>query len=184
VKGATLLGPRVARIESRFLDAPGRRAMKRVLIAVLLVSVAAVVACSNDDSESQAKVFNIALTPQGETPPCADAGVNATGTAKVTIAADNSNVVVDVTYSGLSGPATASHIHSGTAAAPGPVVLPFSAPLDSPFSKTLTASDYTPATGAPPDFATFVTALRAGGAGYVNVHTNACKPGEIRGEIQ
>jgi hypothetical protein len=102
----------------------------------------------------------------------------------VTIAADNSTVAVDVTYSGLSGPATASHIHSGTAAAPGPVVLPFSAPLDSPFSKTLTSADYVAATGAPPDFATFVTALKAGGGGYVNVHTNACKPGEIRGEVQ
>ena len=35
-----------------------------------------------------------------------------------------------------------------------------------------------------PDFATFVTALKAGGAAYLNVHTDACKPGEIRGEIQ
>jgi hypothetical protein len=164
--------------------------MKRALISVLLPSVAlaVVVACGSDNSNSQPqpKVFNINLTPQGETPPCTAAGANATGTAKVTIAADNSTVTVDVTYSGLSGPATASHIHSGTAAAAGPVVLPFSAPLDSPFSKTLTAADYAnpvPA-GAPPDFATFVTALKAGGGGYVNVHTNACKPGEIRAEVQ
>jgi hypothetical protein len=64
------------------------------------------------------------------------------------------------------------------------VVLPFSAPLDSPFSKTLTAADYVAGTGTPPDFASFVTALKAGGAGYVNVHTGACKPGEIRGEVQ
>jgi hypothetical protein len=160
--------------------------MKRALISVVLPSIALfAVACGSDNSNSpQPKVFNINLTPQGETPPCALAGANATGTAKVTIAADNSSVTVDVTYSGLSGPATASHIHSGTAAAPGPVVLPFSAPLDSPFSKTLHASDYVAATGAPPDFATFVTALKAGGAGYVNVHTDACKPGEIRGEVQ
>ena len=161
--------------------------MKRALISVLLASVTlvAVVACGSDNnSQPQPKVFNINLTPQAETPPCTAAGANATGTAKVTIAADNSTVTVDVTYSGLSGPATASHIHSGTAAAPGPVVLPFSAPLDSPFSKTLTSADYVAATGAPPDFATFVTALKAGGGGYVNVHTNACKPGEIRGEVQ
>jgi hypothetical protein len=163
--------------------------MKRALISILLPSVAlvAVVACGSDNSsQPQPKVFNINLTPQGETPPCTAAGASATGTAKVTIAADNSTVTVDVTYSGLSGPATASHIHSGTAAAAGPVVLPFSAPLDSPFSKTLTAADYvTPApAGAPPDFATFVTALKAGGGGYVNVHTNACKPGEIRAEVQ
>src|SRR5690349_10498048 len=90
--------------------------MKRALISVLLPSVAlfAVVACGSDNSNSQPqpKVFNINLTPQGETPPCPAAGVGATGTAKVTIAADNSTVTVDVTYSNLSGPATASHIHA------------------------------------------------------------------------
>ena len=158
--------------------------MKRVLISVFLVTVAVVVACGKETSTAQPKVFNLTLLPQNETPPCADAGVSATGTAQVTIPADDQSVVVNVTYSGLSGPATASHIHSGTPAAAGPVVLPFSAPLDSPFTKTLTASDYLPGTGTPPDFASFVTALRAGGAGYVNVHTAACPGGEIRAEIQ
>jgi len=141
--------------------------MTRALILVCLVVVALVVACSNEESTAQPKVFNLTLLPQNETPPCADAGVSATGT-----------------YSGLSGPPTASHIHSGTPAAAGPVVLPFSAPLDSPFTKTLTASDYLPGTGTPPDFASFVTALKAGGAGYVNVHTADCKGGEIRAEVQ
>jgi len=160
--------------------------MKRALISILLPSfmLAALVACGSDSNNAQPKVFNLNLTPQGETPPCPAAGVGASGTAKVTIAADNSSVTVDVTYTNLSGPATASHIHSGTPAAAGPVVLPFSAPWDSPFTKTLTAADYVPGTGTPPDFASFVTALKAGGAGYVNVHTNACKPGEIRAEVQ
>ena len=158
--------------------------MKRALIPVFLVAVAIVVACSDDEPAAQPKVFNLTLSPTNETPPCADAGVNATGTATVTIPVDNQSVVVAVTYSGLSGPATASHIHSGNSTAAGPVVLPFSAPLDSPFTKTLTAADYTPGTGTPPDFASFVTALKGGGAGYVNVHTSDCKPGEIRAEIQ
>jgi hypothetical protein len=158
--------------------------MKRVLISVFLVTVAVVVACGKETSTAQPKVFNLTLSPSNETPPCPDAGTSATGTAMVTIAADDQSVMVNVAYSGLSGPATASHIHSGTSAATGPVVLPFSPPLESPFSKTLTASDYNPATGAPPDFASFVTALRAGGAGYVNVHTAACPGGEIRAEIQ
>jgi len=158
--------------------------MKRALIPVFLVVAAIVWACSNDESANQAKVFNLVLSPANETPPCTDAGTSATGTAKVTIPSDNASVVVDVTYSGLSGPATAAHIHAGTSAAPGPVVLPFSAPLDSPFTKTLTATDYTPQPGAPADFPTFVTALKGGGGGYVNVHTTACKPGEIRAEVQ
>lgn len=161
--------------------------MKRVLVPVVLflMTVAIVVACSNDESTPQAKVFsNLAMSAMNETPPCTDAGVNATGTATVTIPPDNASVVVEVTYSGLSTTVFMAHIHSGTPAAAGPIVLPFSAPFDSPFTKTLTASDYTPATGTPPDFASFVTALKAGGAGYVNLHTNACRPGEIRAEIQ
>jgi len=159
--------------------------MKRVLVSVCLVAVAVVVACSNDESSPQPKVFsNLAMTPANETPPCTDAGVSAVGTATVTIPPDNASVVVEVTYSGLSTPVFMAHIHSGTPAAAGPIVLPFAAPFDSPFSKTLTATDYTPAAGTPPDFASFVTALKAGGAGYVNLHTNACRPGEIRAEIQ
>jgi hypothetical protein len=106
--------------------------MKRALIPVFLVTVAIVAACSDDEPAAQPKVFNLTLSPTNETPPCPDAGVNATGTATVTIPADNQSVVVAVTYSGLSGPATASHIHSGNSTAAGPVVLPFSAPLDSP----------------------------------------------------
>jgi hypothetical protein len=156
--------------------------MKNALGFVLLVATVAYVGCGS--SNEQPKVFNLTLATANETPPCAGAGTAATGTAKVTIPNDNSSVTVEVSYSGLSGPATASHIHSGTAAAPGPVVLPFSAPLDSPFTKTVTAADYVAATGAPPDFGTFVTALKAGGAGYVNVHTAGCKGGEIRGEVQ
>ncbi len=158
--------------------------MKNALVAVFLIAVGLAVACGSDQSQPQPTVFNLTLAAGNETPPCADAGTAATGTAKVTIPIDNASVVVDVTYSGLSGPVTASHIHSGTPAAPGPVVLPFSAPLDSPFTKTVTASDYVAAPGAPADFTSFVTALKAGGAGYVNVHTGACKAGEIRAEIQ
>jgi len=143
--------------------------------------------CGSDNNNpgTQAQTFTVSLSPSNETPPCAPGVTSgATGSATVTIAADNSSVQVNATYSNLTGAATLGHIHSGTSAAPGPVVLPFTAPLTSPFSATLTATNYVAATGAPPDFATFVTALRAGGAGYVNFHTAACPGGEIRGEIQ
>jgi hypothetical protein len=133
---------------------------------------------------AQSKTFTVTLSPANETPPCAKAGADATGTATITIPSDDSSVSVDVTYSGLSGPATAAHIHSGTAAAAGPIVLPFSGSLASPINVTLTAANYVAAAGAPPDFPTFVAALKTGGAGYVNVHTAACPAGEIRAEIE
>jgi hypothetical protein len=149
------------------------------------LALAVLIGCgSSSTPTAQAKTFNVTLTAANETPPCTGAGANATGSGTITISADNTSISVNVTYSGLSGPATAAHIHSGTTTAAGPVVLPFSPPLDSPFSATLTATDYVAAAGAPADFPTFVTALRAGGAGYVNFHTTACKPGEIRAELQ
>ena len=129
---------------------------------------------------AEPKVFNVPLTKQT----CAGAGANAAGAAVVTVAADGSTVMVTVTYSGLSGEPTAAHIHWGASGVNGPVLLPFSGPLASPFSRNFSAADYLAAAGAPADFAAFVVALKAGGVAYVNVHTAACKPGEIRGEIQ
>ena len=145
------------------------------------VGLAALVGCATEKgASSQPLTFNVPLTKEA----CPGAGPNATGAATVTIAADSSSLTATVTYSGLSGEPTASHIHFGPSGSAGPVVLPFSGPLTSPFSKTFTPADYVAANGAPPDFAAFVVAVRAGGVAYVNVHTAACKPGEIRGEIQ
>jgi CHRD domain len=155
------------------------------LIPVILLPIALVVACSDDENNGpQPTVFNVPLTTAAETPMCPDAGVNAVGNATVTIPADNSSVMVNVSYAGLSGAVTAGHIHFGGPNAPGPVVLPFGPPLDSPFSKTLTSADYAPGTGTPADFPSFVTALRTGDGGYLNLHTGPCPPGEIRGQIR
>jgi hypothetical protein len=57
--------------------------MKRALIPLFLVAVAIVVACSDDTSQSQPKVFNITLSPPEQDVAVCRAGVNATGTAKV-----------------------------------------------------------------------------------------------------
>jgi hypothetical protein len=150
-----------------------------------LVGWAAWLGCATEKPAGpQAKSFDVALTKDAEVAVCAGAGAAAKGMATVTVSADGSSVTAMVTYSGLSGDPTASHIHAGAAGVNGPVVLPFGAPLTSPYSKTFTAADYQANPGAPPDFAAFVTALRAGGAAYINIHTAACKPGELRGEIQ
>ena len=150
-----------------------------------LVALTALIACATEKAAPAApRVFTVSLTPGAGTPPCASAGANASGTATITVAPDDSSITATVSYTGLSGEPTGAHLHSGPASAPGPMVLPFSGSLASPFSKTFTAADYVAAPGAPPDFRSFVTALKGGGAAYVNVHTAACKPGEIRGEVQ
>ena len=161
----------------------------RMITVISCLGLTAVMGCGGSSSNSgssvaQSKMFTVTLSAANETPPCAKAGAGATGTATVTIPGDDSSVSVSLTYSGLSGPAVAAHIHFGTAAAAGPIVLPFSGSLASPINVTLTAANSVAASGAPPDFPTFVAALKAGGAGYVNVHTAACPAGEIRAEIE
>jgi hypothetical protein len=150
---------------------------------LLLLGLSGLLGCATS-GVAPAKTFTVPLTTAAEIPPCAGAGPTASGSATIVVAADDASITATVTYGGLSGDPTSSHIHSGAAGASGPVVLAFSGSLTSPFGKTFTAVDYVAATGAPPDFAAFVAALKAGNAAYVNVHTAACKPGEIRGEIQ
>jgi hypothetical protein len=73
-------------------------------------------------------------------------------------------------YSGLTGPASAAHFHSGEAGKNGGVVLPISGGDKSPFEGSATLTDAQAAD------------LMAGRL-YVNVHTAAHKAGEIRGQV-
>lgn len=146
-----------------------------------------------------AKVFSVTLTKaddgmgNGEPAPCTNnPGANAMGSATVTITGDGAAATVAVTnltYSGLSGAPTLGHIHFGTSTTPsGPIELDFGtgAALNSPINKTFVAADYTANTtgGAPADYPTFITMVKAGGNAYINIHTANCGNGEIRGELK
>ena len=76
-----------------------------------------------------------------------------------------------VTYSGLTGPATAGHIHGpAPAGANAGVAVPFPSAGSSPIKGSATLTDAQAAD------------LMAGRM-YVNLHTDAHKGGEIRGQI-
>lgn len=76
----------------------------------------------------------------------------------------------NITYSGLTGPATAGHVHGPAAAgANAGVAIPF-AKADTPISGSATLTDAQAAD------------LLAGRM-YVNIHTAAHPGGEIRGQI-
>jgi hypothetical protein len=114
------------------------------------------------------KVFKATLDGASEVPPTTSTG---TGTATVTLDTATRKLTWNVTYSGLSGPAMAAHIHGPAAAGENaPVVVPLTGKLTSPIkgSKTLTTAE--------------VTDLE-GGKYYVNIHTAANKGGEIRGQL-
>lgn len=79
-------------------------------------------------------------------------------------------VTWQMTFTGLTGPAGAAHIHMAPQGTPGPVVVPLCGPCQSPASGTANVN------------ATVLAALETGGA-YVNIHTPTNGPGEIRGQI-
>jgi hypothetical protein len=103
----------------------------------------------------------------------------ATGEGTAVVSADGSTITYIVTYTGLSGPVTAAHIHLGAVGVSGGVILPLTAG-PSPMVGTLTATNLNPSAGI--TFADAVAALRAGNT-YFNLHTAANAAGEIRGQI-
>lgn len=100
-------------------------------------------------------------------------GIASSGKGIATASLDTTSKTLtwNVDYSGLSGPATAAHIHGP--ADPGAnagIVVPFSGNLASPIKGSATLTDAQ------------IAQLEAG-KWYVNIHTEANKPGEIRGQL-
>jgi CHRD domain len=122
-------------------------------------------------SPSLAEMMHFKATANGaqEVPPN-----NTKGTATVNVTYDTGSMMLtwDGTYSGLSGKATAAHFHKGAPGKNGGVVVPIFAgnTAKSPYkgSKKLTAEQ--------------AGDLMAG-QWYLNIHTAAHPPGEIRGQL-
>ncbi len=120
----------------------------------------------------------------------------ATGTAKYTVhpgGLSDGGTTIDyvITYSGLTGNPTASHIHVGAAGANGTVVVPFTLPaglgttgsFDGGFdaSKIAAGTNDAGTTINANDMDSLLAAMRAGNT-YTNIHTTQNKGGEIRGQ--
>lgn len=112
--------------------------------------------------------FTAKLNGASETPPNDAKGK---GAAVVSLDTTTKKITWKVTYSGLTGPATAAHFHgpapAGQAAG---VAVPLTPPLASPARGSATLTD--PQIGD-----------LKGGRWYVNVHTAAHPDGEIRGQL-
>jgi len=153
-----------------------RRAAVLLAIAALMAAPAAVLA---------AEPFVANLTPDAEVPPATvPDGYAGAGSASVVISDDESQIEVEVTFDGLTGAPSGSHIHYAAEGAAGPIIFPLDHTGGSPINQTLTEADFTapdPGQG-PQTYAEALAAIRDGMT-YINVHTEANPPGEIRGQI-
>jgi len=137
---------------------------------VLISFLAAATAFSGLSPALAADVtYKATLDGKSETPPTASAGV---GSLTAQFDPATKMLTWTITYSGLTGPATAAHFHGpapvGKAAG---VMVPIKSALDSPIQGSATLTD---------DQAKALM----DGMMYFNVHTAANKPGEIRGQLE
>jgi CHRD domain len=126
---------------------------------------------------------------------------SAKGDFRATIDWRAETIEYEVSYSGLDGAVTQSHIHVGQPFAAGGIMIWFCAnppitaapagtqlcpPAPATITGTVTAADVIGPLGqAVPlgSFADAVSAIRSGNA-YVNVHSSSAPGGEIRGQIE
>jgi hypothetical protein len=137
--------------------------MTRTMFATL--AFAAAVAFSGP---AFADKYKATLDAKSEVPPNTSAGK---GTAEIDYDAASKKLTWKVTYSGLTGPATAAHFH-------GPADASKNAGVEVPIPNIGTS----PVEGS----ATLTDAQAAdltGGKLYVNIHTAANPGGEIRGMV-
>lgn len=149
--------------------------------AVSVASLFLLGACA--ETTAPANSFTATLRGESEVPAVV---TTATGTATFTISGTNINYTV--TWTGLSGNASVSHIHVGAAGATGSVRLNLCGTTGIAACPTGTAASITGVAALAAPYLTGVTPevllenLRNFGA-YANVHTAANTGGEIRGQI-
>lgn len=113
--------------------------------------------------------FKAELNGAAEVPPNP---TTATGTFTATFDTDSKKLTWKGSYTGLSGPATAAHLHAGEPGKNGGVSVPLfaGAAAKTPFEGEATLTDAQAAD------------LLAGKL-YANIHTDGSKAGEIRGQV-
>ena len=143
-----------------------RHALRATLAATAVVVLVA--GCGMMPGKSNMVAFTTQLRGANQVPPAA---TGATGQVDAVLNKETNLLRWQLTYGGLSGPATAGHYHGpAMVGANAGVSLPFASPMTSPMAgqATLTAAQ--------------VADLMAG-RWYANIHTAKFPGGEIRGQM-
>lgn len=142
--------------------------MKMTILRSSLAALACTAVLAFASSSIAANVsLKADLKGASEVPP-----VDSKGTGSVTATFDTASKKLSWkgSVTGLSGPATAAHFHSGEAGKNGAVVVPIAGADKGSFEGSATLTDAQ------------AEELMAG-KWYVNVHTAANKGGEVRGQV-
>lgn len=144
--------------------------MRKTLVPLVALGVLALTLSAGASGGTHAKTmkFSAALNAGQERPHSTGTKSGASGhfTATVTGTA----IKWTLTFSHLTGPASAAHIHLGKRGVPGAVAVALCGPCTSGASGTGTVT------------AAQLASMKSGGT-YVNVHTAKNPNGEIRGQI-
>jgi hypothetical protein len=152
--------------------------MSRRLVLGLLVAALASAGCDSDDPAGPTpETFTATMTGAAERPnPVTTA---ATGTGTVTFNPATSTFTYSMSVSNITG-VTAAHIHGpATTEEAAGVLVPLTTPTSATVNGTFGAAQIT-AAGVSLDS---LLSLMRGGRTYINVHTTANPPGEIRGQL-
>ena len=164
------------------------RAISRWLGVPLLLAIAAL----SSSAQNNRRVVSAKLTGFQEVP-----AISSTGTGTFRARLDDASIQFELTYSGLEGDVTQSHIHIGQKGVNGGIMIFFCSNLASPplgtppcpqsgtVTGTRMAGDVIGPAGqgiAPGEFEEVLRAIRSGNT-YANVHTAKHPGGEIRGKV-
>jgi Cu/Zn superoxide dismutase len=154
--------------------------VRLIVSAAIFAAVGGFIAC-NDSTAPASTTFLATLNGANEKPTAVT--TPAVGTATYTLTGNTLTYTITVT--GLTSNTTMSHIHVGSSAVAGPIVVPYTVyAIQNGLVSTGTIDLTHPvASGANTITGDSLKVLLNNGNAYTNVHTSNFPGGEIRGQI-
>ena len=146
--------------------------MKKITLSILVLAITVSVGLLmlNSPVSAGGRPLDTTLTGAAEVPGPGDP--DGSGTAHITLNQGQGEVCFELTVQDIA-PATAAHIHRGTADVAGPVVVGLAPPTDGSSSGCVTGVDRD-----------LIKAIRQNPSDYyVNVHNADFPPGALRGQL-